>query len=149
MTFVLDTMVWSEIRKPRPNRAVAAWVDSQDWDDLFMSVMTLGEIRAGAADPKAKVRQEELEAWLAELKTRLARNILSVDPAAAEVWGEIHARRSAVGKMPAFVDSMIAATAIASRMTVVTRNVRHFEDCGVPVLNPWDPTLTDRAPRLR
>ncbi len=139
VTYVLDTMVWSELRRPRPNRAVAAWVDSQDWDDLFMSVMTLGEIRAGAADPKARDRQEELEAWLTEIKTQLAGNLLSVDPAAAEAWGEIHARRSAVGAMPAFVDSLIAATAIANGLTVVTRNVRHFEDLGVPVLNPWEP----------
>ncbi|MEX0782403.1 MAG: type II toxin-antitoxin system VapC family toxin [Dehalococcoidia bacterium] len=138
MTYLVDTMVWSEMRRSRPHRVVAAWFDSQDADVLFMSVMTVGEIRAGASVEEDPDRKGALDAWLADMRAQLAGNLLPVNAAAAEVWGEIHARRSAVGAMPAFVDSLIAATAYVHGLTVVTRNVGHFENLGVPVLNPWE-----------
>ena len=140
MTYLLDTVVLSEIRRPRPDIRVAAWIDSQDWDDLYVSALTFGEIRAGAVLAPTADQQDALDRWLASVRSELRDQILDVGADEAEAWGRIHARRSAAGAMPAFVDSLIAATAIVHKLTVVTRNVRHFDDLGVSVFNPWDAT---------
>lgn len=140
MTYLLDTVVLSEIRKPRPDARVAVWIDEQDWGDLYVSAMTLGEIRAGAVLARTPEQHEALDQWLASVREQMQGQILPVGPDEAEAWGRIHARPSAAGAMPAFVDSLIAATAFVHHLTVVTRNVKHFEPTGVPVLNPWEPT---------
>ncbi len=140
MTYLLDTVVLSEIRKPRPDARVAKWVDSQDWENLYISAMTIGEIRAGVVLARTPEREEALDQWVAFVREEMRDRILPVGPDEAEAWGRIHARRSAAGAMPAFVDSLIAATAVVRNLTVVTRNVKDFEPTGVPVLNPWEPT---------
>ena len=104
--------------------------------DLHVSVMTLGEIRKGiellrSRDP---VQAEVFANWLGELHTRFAERIVPIDAAVAEEWGRLNAAAPRNT-----VDSLIAASARVRALTVVTRNTGDFEDCGVPLINPWHP----------
>lgn len=102
--------------------------------DLFLSVLTLGEIRTGIERlrPRDSVQAERFDVWLDELHARFADRILPVDGRAAEQWGRLNAATPRKT-----VDSLIAATAHAHDLTVVTGNTRDFDGCGVPLLNPW------------
>jgi predicted nucleic acid-binding protein len=114
---------------------VAAWAASVDADDLCLSVVTLGEIRSGIERLRPRDLQQaaQFDVWLAELQTRFVQRILPVDERAADQWGRLNA--SAPRKT---VDSLIAATARAHALTVVTGNTRDFAGCDVPLLNPWE-----------
>jgi predicted nucleic acid-binding protein len=111
-----------------------AWTASVDAGDLCLSVLTLGEIRAGIERlrPRDPGQASVFDAWLAALRARFADRILPVDERAAEQWGRLNA--PAPRKT---VDSLIAATAHTHGLTVVTGNTRDFEACGVPLLDPW------------
>ncbi len=113
---------------------MAAWAASVDPDDLFLSVLTLGEIRSGIERlrPRDSDQAALFDVWLAELRVRFAERILPVDERAADQWCRLNA--AAPRKT---VDSLIAAIAYAHALTVVTRNTRDFADCDVPLLDPW------------
>jgi predicted nucleic acid-binding protein len=133
LSFLLDTNVISEIRRGRDPR-VRAWVTEVKDVDLHLSVLTLGEIRKGiellhGRDP---AQAQAFARWLAELHTRFAERILSIDARIAEEWGRLNA-----AKPRNTVDSLIAATARLRGLTVVTRNTGDFEGCDVQLLNPW------------
>ncbi len=135
MSFLLDTNVVSEIRRGR-DPYVRAWANGVEDIDLHVSVMTLGEIRRGiellrSRDP---IQAEVFANWLGELHTRFAERIVPIDVAVAEEWGRLNAT------MPRnTVDSLIAASARVRGLTVVTRNIGDFEDCGVALVDPWQP----------
>ena len=137
MSFLLDTNVVSEPRRRRPEENVVAWLRGQDPDLLFVSVLTLGEIAQGAEtrgrrDP---VAGRSLTAWLDAIRSGYADRIVGVTAEVAETWGRLGARRP----LPV-IDSLLAATALVHRLTLVTRNVRDFDGLGVRLLNPWDST---------
>ena len=134
--FLLDTNVVSEIRKGEHCQTrVAAWFDRVGDADLFISVLTVGEIRKGieSVRPRDLRRAERLERWLAELERFYAERILPVDARVADAWGRICARRS----VPT-VDSLLAATAMVHDMTLVTRNTSDVDGLGASVLNPFE-----------
>ena len=135
MRFLLDTNVLSEVRKPRPSAAVMAWFDAQDPDDLFLSVLTLGEIREGVERLKTKdsARARALDAWIVDLATHYADRVLAIDERVAEEWGRL--RASAARALPV-VDSLLAATAQVHGLTLVSRNERDFRGLGVTVVDP-------------
>ncbi len=135
MPFLLDTVTLSEGGKRRPNPAVVAWYDSVEDADLYISVLTIGEIRRGIAvtrrhDPGYANR---LTLWLAVQRTSLADRVLPVDEKVAECWGGLNPSEP----LPT-IDGLLAATAIIHGLTVATRNVRDFERAGVPLVNPWN-----------
>lgn len=136
--FLLDTCVLSELRKPQPNAGLLDWVAAVDEGDLYLSVLTLAEIRSGI---ESKVRGREraaLETWLvSDLSSRFAGRILDFTSDVADRWGRLDGRERARGKRLPVVDAQIAATALQANLTVVTRNVRDFVRTGVPVLDPW------------
>lgn len=139
--FLLDTSVLSEGQKPRPDPIVSAWLKVRSPQDIFLSVITVGEIQRGAASRAPGELANKLAAWLAdEVLPRFAERILPIDVPTALVWGELVGSRLRAGRPVSVADSLIAATAAWHRLTVVTRNVDDFVACGVPVLNPWDPT---------
>ena len=109
-----------------------------DEGDLYLSVLTLAEIRSGI---ESKVRGREraaLETWLvSDLSSRFAGRILDFTSDVADRWGRLDGRERARGKTLPVVDAQIAATALQANLTVVTRNVRDFVRTGVPVLDPW------------
>ena len=134
MTFLLDTNVISEIRRGR-DLNVRAWAGAVPDGDLYLSVLTLGEIRKGIERLKARdAPQAQIFAtWLTELERRFAQRILPIETRIAQEWG----RLNAISPRPT-VDSLIAATALVHDLTVVTRNTADFEHCEVDLLNPWD-----------
>jgi toxin FitB len=145
LSFLLDTNAVSEIRRGRdPN--VRAWAAAARDADLYLSVMTLGEIRIGIDRLRHRdaVQADVFVHWLSELRNRFADRILPVDARVADEWGQLNAAASLNT-----VDSLIAATARVHELTVVTRNTKDFQGCRVPLLNPWEPTPTTRAPRPR
>jgi predicted nucleic acid-binding protein len=130
---LLDTNVVSELRKPRPHGGVLAWLQAVDDKDLFMSAVTVGEIQAGielTRDQDA-AKATEIEVWLEQVAASYA--VLPMDAAAFRVWARLMHRRSDT----LIEDAMIAATAKAHGLTVVTRNVADFKPFAVPVLNPF------------
>ncbi len=137
MSFLLDTNVVSEWAKPQPHPAVIVWLDEVDEDRVFLSVITLTELRYGIERLPAGKRRRRLEDWLEhELTLRFEERILPVDLQVANVCGELLARRETEGRPLGAMDAYLAATAQAHRLTLVTRNDSDF-DGAVECLNPW------------
>jgi predicted nucleic acid-binding protein len=136
--FLLDTNVISELVKAKPEPKVTNWIDSVDENLLYLSVLTLGEIRKGIALFRDAPRRVALEAWLnSDLALRFAERILSIDGAVADRWGQIAADAAEARKPLPVIDGLLAATALHQNMTLVTRNTKDIVVTGVPVFNPW------------
>ena len=136
--FLLDTTVISELVKPRPEPAVAHWVESVDQEILYLSVLTLGEIRKGIASLRSTTRRASLEAWLdADLVLRFAGRILVIDQDVADRWGQLSAAAVIAKKQLPVIDGLLAATAIQYNLTLVTRNTKDLIATGIPLYNPW------------
>ncbi len=137
--FLLDTNCISEVVSIKPDPRVLAWLDAADERTLYLSVLTLGEIRKGIVTLAEGKRRAELEAWLEiDLRHRFAGRILPVDAAVADQSGMLAGEMKRKGKPMAVVDAVIAATAIHNRLTVVSRNVDDFRNAEVSLVNPWE-----------
>ena len=137
--FLLDTNVTSELIRLRPDPAVSEWVFNQERETLFLSVITIGELRKGFAILPQGKRRADLEQWLDQsLLPSFAGRVLPVTQSIAESWGILSGGRHLGGRPLAMADGLIAATALDHGLMVVTRNVRDFLDLGVTLLNPWD-----------
>ncbi len=137
MNFLLDTNAVSEWVKPRPNPGVIRWMESADEDRVFLSVISLAELRYGVDRMAAGARRNRLEQWLRdELPLRFEGRILPIDPRIAEKWGQIVARADALGRPMGAMDAFLAATAELHRLTLVTRNTSDFAVVKA-LLNPW------------
>jgi toxin FitB len=137
MSFLLDTNAISEWVKPRPNPGLIEWMESTDEDRIFISVVSLAELRYGAERMAAGKRRSRLEEWLRdELPLRFEGRILSVDIDVADGWGKIVSRSESAGRPIGVMDAFLAATAEMHRLTLVTRNVSDFPLLKA-TLNPW------------
>ncbi|AJP49113.1 recombinase [Rugosibacter aromaticivorans] len=135
MSYLLDTNVLSELRRKTPNAGVVEWFARRPASTLFLSVLTLGELRKGVEGMADADRRTALLDWLeAELPIFFTGRILSVDVQVADRWGRLMA--AAKRPVPA-IDSLLAATAAHHGLSLVTRNVRDFVDSGLDVINPW------------
>lgn len=140
MRYLLDTCLLSELVKPRPDPSVITWVSQQNESQLFLSVLTLGELRKGVERLKDGRKRVRLAQWLeGELKPRFAGRLLAVDEDVAEQWGIVSAQASARGLALPVMDGLISATALVHGLTVVTRNVSDIQASGAQVFNPWSP----------
>ncbi len=138
MNFLLDTNVVSEWTKQRPDAGVVAWLAEADEDRVFLSVVTLAELRRGIEILPAGARRDRLDAWLSEdLPLRFEARVLPVDAGTANVWGKVMARGQAAGRPVGAMDAFVAATAEQHDLTLVTRNVADFEALNVRLINPW------------
>ena len=137
MSFLLDTNAISEWVKPRPNPGLIGWMEAADEDRVFISVISLADLRYGIERLGAGSRRRRLEQWLQdELPLRFEGRILPVEADVAEAWGRAVSRSEAAGRPISAMDAFLAATAETYRLTLVTRNVSDFsllED----VINPW------------
>lgn len=131
--FLLDTMAVSELDRPRPNPGVIAWFSSVDWGDLYLSVITVGEIWQGIARLPAGKKRRSLEASFDLIQQRFPERILPVDFAVAMKYGELQAQ---AGPLPT-LDTLIGATAIVNRLTVITRNTADLARTGALIHDPW------------
>jgi predicted nucleic acid-binding protein len=137
VNFLLDTNAVSEWVKARPNPGVIRWMESADEDRVFLSVISLAELRCGVERMPAGARRNRLEAWLRdELPLRFEGRILPVDDDVAGAWGRAVSRSEALGRPVRAMDAFLAATAEIHRLTLVTRNVSDFPMLK-SVVNPW------------
>jgi len=132
--YLLDTNVVSETRKKKADERVLLFLESAEGSELYISVLTLGELRKGVArkkleDPEAAAR---LAGWVEGLEVSFADRIVGIDSAIASLWGDWSGQR-----LRPVVDTLLAATAVVHGFTLVTRNIRDVEDTPVKVLDPW------------
>lgn len=136
--FLLDTNCISELVSPKPKKRVLEWIDAADESFLFLSVLTLGEIRKGIAGLALGKRRALLESWLVrELPLRFGGRIVGIDAAVADQWGILAAAAKRRGKPLAIVDGLLAATALQFNLTLVTRNIGDFAQTRVSLLDLW------------
>ncbi|MBO0839779.1 MAG: type II toxin-antitoxin system VapC family toxin [Sciscionella sp.] len=134
MAYLIDTNVISELRRDVPNSGVSSWFSGVADDEIYLSVLTLGEIRQGIE--KLRIRKDrragKFEKWLNSLLKLYADRIIPIDSSVTDIWGKINAKH----RIPV-VDGLLAATAMAHGWTLVTRNVKDFARTGALVHNPF------------
>jgi toxin FitB len=136
--FLLDTNVISELIKRKANPKVTTWIDATDEELLYLSVLTLGEIRKAVVLLPRSGRRTTLEAWLSnDLPLRFSGRILNIDQEVADRWGHLYGLTSARGANVAVIDGWLAASAIQHNLTLVTRNTKDVAATGVSLFNPW------------
>ena len=142
MSYLLDTNVLSELRRKNPDKGVVEWFANRPASTLFLSVLTLGELRKGIEKIQDPIRSTALTDWLeTDLPNFFTGRILSIDSEVADTWGRLTAMHTR--PLPA-IDSLLGATAAKHGLSMVTRNARDFEGLGIEVINPW--TMLDGTP---
>lgn len=138
MSFLLDTNVVSESVRPRPDTGVTEWLACVDEDRVYLSVITIAEIRSGIEHLPAGQRRRRLDSWLRdELALRFEGRILPISPAVADSWGKIVAQRDGIGRPISAMDAFIAATAEVHGLTLVTRDQSDFSPTVKSIVDPW------------
>ncbi len=139
MSYLLDTNVISEPRKRDPNTNVLLWLKQKPAKQLFISSITIAEISLGKHNAKTPDQQEALSSWLEyRIKPQYIERILPITTEIAEVWGELISHPHSVQHQSHVFDLFIVATAIVHDLTVVTRNIKHFQIFPITVINPWE-----------
>jgi len=136
--YLLDTCVFAEYSRPRPNTKVFEWIDAQEQELQFLSVLTVGEMEKGIARLPSSKRRQSLEEVLNVIVSRFDHRIIQLDIAIARRWGRMVESLELKGRKLPIIDSLIAATALEHDLTIVTQNILDFTDTGVTVLNIWD-----------
>ena len=138
MSYLLDTNVVSEARRPRPDENVLRWLAAQPLTNTYLSVITLGELEEGITALGETQRAQALHSWLAQLTESFGGRILDVDQDVATTWGRIRAEAKRQGRPPPAALALLAATAITHDLTLVTRDIADVATLPVKILNPWD-----------
>jgi hypothetical protein len=136
---VLDTNVVSTFMDPEPDPIVLNWLNSQSHESIWITTITLFEIRYGLELlPQGRRRASLSQAFLRLINEKLDRRVLAFDEAAAEIAASLAARRRSMGRPVETADTQIAGIVLSRRASLATRNVRHFADIDAPIINPWD-----------
>ncbi len=138
MSYLVDTNVFSELAKTQPDDQVIKWLRDHE-ADLYLSTVTIGELRRGIEALPAGKRKAALQSWLTGLCKRMEGRILSFNTSTAHVWGQLMAAWNKKGTTVPSLDSQLAATAHRHNLTMVTRNVSDFQNTGVKHYNPFAP----------
>ncbi len=138
MKYLLDTNVILELAAKQPNPHVLEWIDEVDSSMLYLSVITIGEIRKGVEKLETSKRKPAITEWLeTELLVRFQGRIVEITVPIVLAWGELVGRLEKQGRTQNAIDSLIAAIALEGDYTLVTRNEADFQDTGVSLFNPW------------
>lgn len=137
MAFLLDTNVISETVKPRPDKTVLDWIESQIPRDLFLAAQTIGELVRGARKVRERARRERFERWIEQDLTRqFDGRILPFDASTAAIWGRLMGDGDRAGRRPSAADAQIAAAAFQHDLILATRNVKDFRSFDIRLLDP-------------
>jgi toxin FitB len=135
LSYLIDTNVLSELRRREPNAQVVAWMQARPRQSLYLSVLSLGEIRKGIEGVADPAFRQTLTDWLeVELRHYFVGRLLDIDETVADRWGRVQA---ASGRSLPVIDGLLAASALQHDLSLVTRNTRDFEGLGVRLINPW------------
>jgi len=134
---LLDTCVLSELRRPKGHPQVRRAVEAFNSEDLFLSVISIGEIARGIALLTDAKKKHSLQEWLQALEQHYADRLLAVDLETSHIWGELTAEAQTNGKIVPASDGLIAATARRYGLHVMTRNTEHFRAAGALLIEPW------------
>jgi tRNA(fMet)-specific endonuclease VapC len=138
MRYLLDTCVISELTTQNPDSRVIAWIDQVAEERLWLSVITIGEIKRGIERLPDSRKKRDLDRWLAEeLLARFKDRIFSIDSGVMLTWGEMTARLEKTGRNLPAIDSLVAAIALHHQVHLATRNEKDFLGTGVQLFNPW------------
>lgn len=143
MNYLLDTCVISELVRPVPDKNVINWLSHTPNERLFLSVITIGEIRKGITKLPDSKKKNRLTNWLNTLLEDYESRIYPINVTTAENWGNIQAQAETSGTPLASIDSLIAAVALTNNLIIVTRNESDFIPSNAPILNPWNNTEND------
>ncbi len=138
MSYLLDTNVVSESEQLTPNRSVMRWLAARDEANVYLSALTVGEIRRGIEMLDAGEKKTQLRSWLDSIRAAFAGRILPITESTFTAWGTMFASFEKRGLRRPIFDSLLEATALEHDLILVTRNVRNFRDSSVTILNPWE-----------
>ena len=139
MKYLLDTCVISEVIKKEPNKNVIAWLQAQDEDNLFLSVLTFGELQKGIQKHTDQTRKQKLKIWVEEdLKKRFENRIIPIDLNVVTNWGSIQGLAELAGKPMPTLDGLIAVSGLTYNCTIATRNTSAMEQSTAELFNPWE-----------
>jgi len=137
--YLLDTCVISEIIKLQPDESVVRWINSQNEEDIYLSVLTIAEIQKGIIKLPDSRKKENLQKWLDnDLNQRFLGKILGINYEIAYLWGKMQGKAEQQGRKMSVIDGLIATTGIVNDCVVVTRNVSDMELSGCKIINPWE-----------
>ena len=138
MKYLLDTCVVSELIRSTANENVVSWMENVNEEDLYLRVLTLGEIEKGIEKAIDVKRKRTLQLWVEnDLKQRFEGRIIAIDLNIAVKWGATQGMAELLGKPMPTIDGLIAISALVNNCIVVTRNVSDMEQSTVEILNPW------------
>jgi toxin FitB len=141
MKYLLDTCVISEIIRRQPNKNVISWLQNQDENSLYLSVLTFGEIEKGIEKAPDSARRKSLQLWVAEdLKKRFEGRVIPIDLGVAVKWGMIQGAAELSGKPMPAIDGLIAVSGLVHDCIVVTKNISDMAQSTVELFNPWSET---------
>lgn len=139
MRFLLDTCMLSELIKSNPEPNVVNWISSQTESDLFISVLTVGELLKGISKLQESKKKNQLKQWLEnDLLQRFKGRILKVDFGVVSVWGQLLGEKEKIGIKIPVIDGLLASTSLSNGLVLVTRNIKDFEATECELLNPWE-----------
>jgi toxin FitB len=143
LKYLLDTCVISEIIRPQPDENVISWIQVQDENNLYLSVLTFGEIEKGIEKAQDQSRKRKLQLWVEQdLKQRFVNRIIAIDLDISVRWGAIQGQAELAGKPLPVIDGLIAVSGLVHNCIVVTRNITDMEQSAVELLNPWSKNAT-------
>lgn len=138
MKYLLDTCVISELIRPKPDQIVLSWLQKQSENDLYLSVLTFGEIEKGITKAPNLTRKKSLQLWVEnDLKKRFEGRIIPIDLDVSIKWGAIQGEAELVGRPMPAIDGLIAVSGLIHNCVVVTRNTSDMQQSSVELLNPW------------